>query len=202
KYPAVVAILTTRFKKLRAASAPITVVTARGLIVATILESNPEIFDKVFRDGSKFKVSDSYVRGWLQGALGWSRRKATRAAQKLPADWEAQCTKSFFRKAYSIKEYDIPPSLFANSDQTQIVYAPGDKMTWAEKGAKQVTLVGGDEKRAFTLMVTVTAAGTILPFQAIYQGATMLSCPKKSSPCYQDCMKAGFIFCPSGTKTY
>ena len=58
-------------------------------------------------------------------------------------------------KAYSIKEYDIPSSLYVNSDQMQVVFAPGDKMTYAEKGAKQVSLVGGDEKRAFTMMVSI-----------------------------------------------
>jgi hypothetical protein len=44
----------------------------------------------------------------LHKTLSWSVRKATQAAQKRPANWEAQCEKSFFRKAYIIKERDIP----------------------------------------------------------------------------------------------
>jgi hypothetical protein len=102
--------------------------------------------------------------------MGWSRRKATRAAHKLPDDWEDQCEKSALRKAYLLKEYDIPAELYANSDQTQRLYAPGDKLTYAKTGAKQVSVIGGDEKRAFTVMVTVMSAGTLLPFRAIYQG--------------------------------
>ncbi|KAF9019112.1 hypothetical protein BDZ89DRAFT_959514, partial [Hymenopellis radicata] len=138
----------------------------------------------------------------LKDSLGWSRQKATRAAHKLSVDWEAKCTQSFFRKAYSIKEHDIPAALFANSDQTQIVYAPGDKMTWAETGSKQVSLIGADEKRAFTLMVTVASDGTLLPFQAIYMGKTGLSCPSKTAPFHFEATEAGFIFCASGSKTY
>jgi hypothetical protein len=68
--------------------------------------------------------------------MGWSRRKATRAAQKLPANWEDQCEKAAMRRAYLIKEYDIPAELYANSDQTQRLYASGDKLTYAETGAK------------------------------------------------------------------
>jgi hypothetical protein len=55
-----------------------------------------------------------------------------------------------------------------NSDQMQMVYVPGNCLTYNPTGAKQVAVVGIEEKRAFTLMVSVAADGTILPFQAIY----------------------------------
>jgi hypothetical protein len=38
------------------------------------------------------------------------------------------------------------PQFYVKSDQTQLVYAPGDKMTWMEMGATQIDLIGGDEK--------------------------------------------------------
>ncbi|KIJ90508.1 hypothetical protein K443DRAFT_49010, partial [Laccaria amethystina LaAM-08-1] len=134
--------------------------------------------------------------------LSWSVRKATQAAQKLPKDWEDQCERSFFRKVHAIKEEDIPAELYVNSDQTQIVYAPGNRMTWTQTGSKQVAVVGMDEKRAFTLLVSVAADGTILPFQAVYQGKTKLSLPVATSPNYNNAMKAGFKLEFSGTKTY
>ncbi|KAH9955279.1 hypothetical protein BGW80DRAFT_1112687, partial [Lactifluus volemus] len=87
-------------------------------------------------------------------------------------------------------------------DQTQLVYAPGNRMTWAQTGSKQVAVVGMDEKQAFTLLVSVAADGTILPFQAIFQGKTKLSLPATSSPNYDNAMKARFKFEFSGTKTY
>ena len=50
----------------------------------------------------------------------------------------------------------------------QSIYAPGDKMTWADSRAKQVFLTNTDEKFAFTVIVSVASDGTLLPFQAIY----------------------------------
>ena len=155
-----------------------------------------------FKDDSQFRVSDSFVRKFLHGSMSWSLRAATQAAQKRPKDWEDQCERSFFRKAYAIKEYDIHASLYVNSDQTQVVYAPGNRLTYNPTGAKQVAVVGIEEKRAFTLMVSVAADGTILPFQAIYRGSTKISLPSAASPHYKDAMAAGFLLEFSGTKTY
>jgi hypothetical protein len=180
----------------------VNLITARAIVVATTLHMKPEIFDQKFKDGSTFRASDSFVRKFLHGVLSWSLRKATQAAQKLPKDWEDQCEQSFFRKAYSIKENDVHPRLYVNSDQTQLLYAPGNRMTYAEIGSKQVAIVGMDEKRAFTLLVSVAADGTILPFQAVYQGKTKLSLPATTSPNYDDAINAGFKLVFSGTKTY
>jgi hypothetical protein len=134
--------------------------------------------------------------------LNWSVRKATRAAQKIPEDWEEKCEKSFLWKAYSIKEYDIPSALYVNSDQTQVVYAPGNKMTYALIGAKQVSLVGGDEKCAFTMMVSVANDRTLLLFQAIYTGLSAVSHPSKTAAYYDDVMSAGMLLEQSGMGTY
>jgi len=43
----------------------------------------PGIFEQKFKDGSTFRVSDSFVRKCLHGLLSWSIGKATQAAQKL-----------------------------------------------------------------------------------------------------------------------
>jgi hypothetical protein len=93
--------------------------------------------------------------------------------------------------------------LVVNFDQTQVTLAPGNRMSWAETGSKQVGMVGMDEKRAFTLVVGVSANGTLLPFQAVYVGKTNTSLPSAAdSPNYADAIKAGFKFEASGTGTY
>ena len=71
-----------------------------------------------------------------------------------------------------------------------------------KRGAKQVSLVGGEEKRAFTAMVSIANNGTLLPFQAIYQGKTILSCPSKTAPHFNDVICAGMLLEFSGTATY
>jgi DDE superfamily endonuclease len=65
-----------------------------------------------------------------------------------------------------------------------------------------VSVIGGDEKHAFTVMVTITSAGLLLPFQSIFQGKTNRSCPHEESLHYNDAIAAGFRFKFSGTKTY
>lgn len=202
-YPEIVKAIKTRLEFLREKNAPVTLVTARAMIVATILKKNPGIFNKKFKDGSSFRVSESFIRKFLHGVLSWSLRKATQAAQKLPKDWRNQCVRSFFCKSYMIKEHDIPIYLYLNFDQTQVVYVPGNRMTWTQTGSKQVGMVGMDEKRAFTLVVAITANGTLLPFQAVYVGKTNASLPSAAdSPNYADAIKAGFKFEFSRTGTY
>ena len=208
-YPQVADKIKDRLLTPRKSGIPLTLIAIRGLMIATILHEEPSILERKFHDESTFRVSDAFVRRWLHSALGWSLRKGTRAAQKLPVDWENQCEKSAIRKAYLFKEYDIPAESYANSDQTQRLYAAGNKLTYAETGAKQVSVIGGDEKRAFTVLVTITAAGLMLPFQAIYQGKTDRSCPSPKSPDgntktpnYDDAITAGFRFEHSGSGTY
>jgi hypothetical protein len=162
----------------------------------------PEIFDQRAKDGSKFCCSDSFLRKWLHETMKWSERKATRAAHKLPDDWEDICEKSLLRIAQDIKEEDIPAALYVNTDQTQAVYAQGSNLTWAQTGSVQVSVVGEDEKRAFTAVVSVSNSGVLLPFQAIYMGKSNRSCPDKSAKHYDASQAANFRFEYSDTGTY
>ncbi|KAG2055889.1 hypothetical protein BDR06DRAFT_981632 [Suillus hirtellus] len=112
-----------------------------------------------------------HLKGGTKGILRW----ATRAAQKIPENWEELCEHLFLRLAYTIKEEDIPSVLYINSNQTQVVYVQDSQLTWAKTGAKQISTVGNDEKHAFTIM---------------------------SAPNYENCINAGFKFEHSNTKTY
>jgi hypothetical protein len=51
-------------------------------------------------------------------------------------------------------------------------------------------------------MVSVANDGTVLPFQAIYQGYSPKSCPTKEAPMHAKCINAGFRFEFSNTSTY
>jgi hypothetical protein len=50
----VVDAVVERLEKLRNASAPLSLVTIHGIVVATILEMAPEVFEKKGNDGSVF----------------------------------------------------------------------------------------------------------------------------------------------------
>jgi hypothetical protein len=201
-YPEIVKAVKDRLIAIRSNGAQVTVVNARGIMVATILRSAPEILEQTFRDGSTFRASESFMRKWLHDVLHWSPRKGTQAAQKKPNDWEEQCERSFLRKAWVIKDEDIPEELLVNSDQTQVLFAPGDKISWAETGSKQVPVLGCEEKRAFTVLISISSNGTVLPMQVIYTGKTHRSRPSPSSPHHSDLTAAGFLLQESGTTTY
>ncbi|KAF8990656.1 hypothetical protein BDZ89DRAFT_1097549 [Hymenopellis radicata] len=132
----------------------------------------------------------------------WSERRATRAAKKVPENVDEVLQEAFIREAYIIRNFNIPAELRVNTDQTQVVYQQGNKTTWNEVGAAQVPTIGLEEKRAFTLVPSISASGEVLPMQAIYGGKTDGSCPSRKSPSYVDAQKLGIRFLPSKTDTY
>ncbi len=135
KYPHVIELLKMRLEAVRSAKVPVSLVSARGVFLATLLKEAPEVLEKIIKkDGTKFHCSDSFLRKWLRQTMHWSERRATREAHKLPTNWEDLCTKTFLRIAYCVKHYEIPSELIVNTDQTQLVYAPGSKLTWTTYG--------------------------------------------------------------------
>jgi hypothetical protein len=150
-------------------------VTIRGIMVAYIEHDAPDLFKRTFADGSQFRCSESFVRKYLCN-LGWSERCSTRAAQKLPDNVEQVLSDSFLRQSSIIRDYAIPAALRVNTDQTQTNYQMGGKRTWNKKGEKQVSTMGMDEKRAFTLVPSISASGELLPMQTIFHGRTSASC--------------------------
>lgn len=163
--------------------------------------TKPRLFEHRLSDNSTFRCSETFVRKYLHG-IGWSERRGTRAAQKLPANIEEVLMDAFFRESYTICKHKIKPELEVNTDQTQLNYQHGTKQTWNEKGAKNVSILGIDEKRAFTLVPSISASGELLPFQAVFEGSSKRSLPSPKSRLYDEAMKRGFKFVPSGTKTY
>ncbi|KIJ31234.1 hypothetical protein M422DRAFT_186282, partial [Sphaerobolus stellatus SS14] len=142
----------------------------------------------------QFRCTDMFVRKFYHQTLNWSKRCATKASQKTPHNWEDQCYELILRVAHAIKEENIPAALIVNTDQTGINYTQGANLSWAATGSKQVPVVGQEEKRAFTLVVSVFADGTLLPFQAVFRGKSVISCPNANAPRYTDANKAGFKF--------
>jgi hypothetical protein len=189
----------TQLADIRGTGAPISLATVRCVIIALIQTKAPEIFLQEFKDGSKFQVSDSFCRKFLHKTLAWSMQKGTKAAQKLPVNAEEQCENAFLRRAWLIKEHSIPAEFVINADQTGVVYLPGSRMTWAPIGSKQVSMIGNEEKRAFTTLLAINAAVGRLPIQCVYEGRTNKSTPKKSAPYRKDCDDANFHFIFSGT---
>lgn len=171
-------------------------------MIACIEYDAPHLFTQTMTDGTKFKCSESFVRKYLRNTMKWSERRATRAAQKLPTNHEEILYDAFLREALVIRDHAIPAELRVNTDQTQTMYQPGTKTTWNKKGVQQVAVVGHEEKRAFTLVPSISASGEWLSTQAIYQGKSHVSCPSPSSKHYDEAKELGLQIKFSKTNTY
>jgi hypothetical protein len=91
---------------------------------------------------------------------------------------------TILRLAYYVRVFNIPPSNVFNADQTGVTLVPsGNDRTYDMKGGKDVSVIGSEEKRAFTVCIGSAAGGTILPFQSIWKGKTINSLPKTRNEC-------------------
>jgi hypothetical protein len=179
---------------------PLLLVTIKARIIALIQIDSPEIFEHVGSDGSRFIASDTWVRKFVKATLGWTFRKATRAAQHLPQNWGEFVLESWLRHAIVIWDFDIPGQLRVNADQTQVIYQQPSGWTYDTRGTKQVHVIGKDEKRAIMVLVAISESGKLLPFQAIFKGrsSASLHSPSHDDPelkkAYKEAMELGFHF--------
>ena len=143
----------------------------------------PDIFtQRVGGNGGAFRCSEAFVGRFVKRQLGWSKRKGTQAGQKLPADAPDQMKSHALRLAVDIRDHSIPASCCANGDQTGYTLGQPGASTYDPTGTNQVTIVGKEDKRAFTIMVGVSMSGEVLPFQIMYAGMTSASLPDLDDP--------------------
>ncbi|KAJ7762678.1 hypothetical protein B0H16DRAFT_1884097 [Mycena metata] len=186
-YPDITNNVKETLQGLRTAGAVVNVSITRGLLIAEITQQQPQLL-------SKFKVSEYYVRAFLSSVMDWTPRKATRAARHIPENAPELLKRTFFRLRYAILTGGIPAELIVNADQAGNYLLPASGHTFHDRSAKQVDLVAKDEKRAYTMMLSSTAAGAFLPIQAVWAGKTGGSLPTKNAEKMQEAIDRGFIF--------
>ncbi|KZV94983.1 hypothetical protein EXIGLDRAFT_611197, partial [Exidia glandulosa HHB12029] len=133
------------------------------------------------------------VHDILRVELGWSMRASTRAAQKIPDEWEALCLAAHARITFDVRIKTIKhPCLLVNGDQGGFSLLPSGKKTWAERGAKQITVHGHDEKRQMTMLVASSCSGELLPFQTVWGGKRADSLPSPAADGWAEAEALGF----------
>lgn len=86
----------------------------------------------------------------------------TGVAQKLPMNYLELIEGHFKRGAILVFLLRIPPPLCFSADETFNDYVNmGGKRTYAERGAKRVSIVAADDKRGVTLLVTTKMDGKL-----------------------------------------
>lgn len=203
KYPNVVKTIVEDLNALRTVGVALDTMRCRGVIIARLTVSCPEVFEAVAKDSSRFQCTESWVKKFVAANLNWSFRRATHAAQKTPSNADQLCLDQFLRLTLTIRNCAIFHACFyVNIDQTNIVYQPANTATYEEVGSKQVAVIGQEEKRAFTVVVGISASGDALPFQVIYCSKTTRSLPTKNTPQFKEAQRLGFKLCFSNTNTY
>ena len=102
---------------------------------------------------------------WVESLLlrrGYVKRKATKAATKLPSADFPDIKLSFLRRILEeVQSHAIPMQLLFNCDQTGVKLVPMSSWTMAQGGSKQVLVVGVEDKREITLVLAVTVSGML-----------------------------------------
>lgn len=109
---------------------------------------------------------------FLSTESGFVKRKATKAARKVPLDFEQKREEFISSVGETIAAKSIPSDLVINFDQTGVKIVPVSNWTLASQGIKQVSVIGVEDKREITMLLGSTASGNLLPPQVIYQGLT------------------------------
>ncbi|KAG1871544.1 hypothetical protein F4604DRAFT_1926276 [Suillus subluteus] len=202
-YPDVMKTIIEDLRALRMVGVALDTIRCRGIIIARLTVSCPEIFETAAKDSSHFRCTESWVKKFVAHTLKWSFHRATHAAQKTPSNADQLCLDQFYRLTLTIRDCAIfHASFYVNIDQTNIVYQPANTTTYEDTSSKQVAVIGQEEKRAFTVVVGISASGNALPFQVIYCGKTAHSLPMKTTPQFKDTQDLGFKLCFSNTDTY
>lgn len=107
---------------------------------------------------------------WAESVLNrmsFVRRKGTKTGRTVPADFP-ELKNNFLERIHTlIAEHDIPDELVLNWDQTGVPIVPRGQWTMEERGSKQVNIVGLNDKRQITFLLTITKSGLLLPPQVI-----------------------------------
>jgi hypothetical protein len=100
----------------------------QGIMQGCIQQSAPEMFQWTVTgkrgEDVKFLVSKTFGKAFIRKHLGWTWKRVTTAASKLPENWEKQGDEMEYRVAALCKLHDIPPELVINYDQTAIYVRP------------------------------------------------------------------------------
>ena len=118
---------------------------AKGIVT----HSNPS---QLQEHGGHVQIGVKWAESFLR-CRGYVKRKATKAARKLPPNFE-DLKSAFLQIIHSeVEQHAISPKLVINWDQTGSKLVPVSQWTLAEQGSTQVPVVGKDDKREISCCV-------------------------------------------------
>ena len=79
---------------------------------------------------------------FLLSKMDFFKRKATKAARKVPTDFPEIKLAFLKRVSDCFQEHKISPELIVNSDQTSAKYVPTSAWALTKEGSQQVNVIG------------------------------------------------------------
>ena len=102
--------------------------------------------------------------------FGFSIRRRTTIAQKLPQDYEEKLIKFQRYVLAKRKEHDFDLKYIGNADQTPLTFDIVTNSTVSVKGVKSVPILStGHDKDRFTVMLACLGDGTKLPPYVVFK---------------------------------
>jgi hypothetical protein len=132
-------------------------------------------------NGGSLSIDRSWAISFLR-RMGYVQCKATKAARKVPAEFDQIKEEFMQRVADPVRQHSIPQELIANIDQTGMKLVPASEWTMETRGSKQVPVLGLEDKREVTALFGISLANQLLPPQIIYAGKTKRCHPEVNFP--------------------
>ena len=140
----------------------------------TLARSTKDALAKFSKQCAKFTFKRTSINSWKASFKnnGNSQNLKKTGRPNLFSD-ELLKKFSFQRKISNvILDHDVPSALVLNLDQTPLSYVSPGKYTFSSKGSKSVPIKGLDDKRQITAIFVVSATGSFLLIQLIYQSTS------------------------------
>ena len=123
-----------------------------GVINATIAKATAKAL--ITRNTHLVGNIDIESSRWTQSLfqrMGLAKRRKTSAKVDIPDGARKEIEFIFLHDiASQVETHSIPNALIINLDQTPLKYVSVSNQTMAKKGATNVTVIGGDDKRCIT----------------------------------------------------
>ena len=121
----------------------------------------------------QFKASKCWCYHFMD-RFGFSIRRRTTIAQKLPQNYEEKLIKFQHYVLAKRKEHDFDLKYIGNADQTPLTFDIVTNSTISENGVKSVPIMStGHDKDRFTMMLACFGDGTKLPLYVVFKRKTL-----------------------------
>ena len=96
--------------------------------------------------------------------MGYVKRKGTKEARKIPADFDEIKSEFLNRVSNACQENSVTDDrMIINFDQTGTKFVPTSEWTMESQGSKQVPFKGNEDKREMTVLLSCNMKGEMLP---------------------------------------